>query len=383
MFSSAKAKLAVAVAFLALVLVPAPLLPPLGLAEFVHLRLGLGWKAAYFLSAVGLQGAFYGSLGVIVAFAAGPGEKSWERWLRLVVLPVAVVGIALGIRVAKVGHWPIFINAIVPVSTCGLGVVAGLLFRQHGWRVTLAAMGILLLSLGWAYWPGESAGLSRATKIQLQRITAAAPGLPATGEQRFAALMQSVFAPLPEAASQFDAVTQNRAAIVALGITIGHERLARYAGLARDSELVRQAVAVRSGTTLSGREDWARHYCLSAALAVVENPFLSDAGGLMKEQLDALAHGSGFSFGDLAADRAGVRFAEAATASPAQAVALQTRLQGGFLVADFFPAAGDLPENLTVAEFRQAFDGVGSPRYRAMINEIEARLDRCSGLVSP
>ena len=40
-----------------------------------------------------------------------------------------------------------------------------------------------------------------------------------------------------------------------------------------------------------------------AALAVLEHPLVSDAGGLMKEQLDALTHGSGFSFGDLAADR--------------------------------------------------------------------------------
>ncbi len=381
MFASTKSRVAVGVALLALVLLPAPLLPPLGLAQAVHASLGLSWKVAYFLCVVGLQTTLYGSLGAITAFAVGPGEKPLARWLRLVLLPVVVVGVALLIRVAKLGHWPMLANIIVPVSACTLGVVAGLLFRQHGWRVTVAAIGLLLLGLGWASWPGQATGLSRATEMQLQRIVAASPQWSNAGEQRFAVLMQVVFTPLPDAAPQFDTLTQNRAAILALGIVIGHERLARYAGLKRDSELVREAVAARAGTKLAGREDWARHFCLSAALAVVEDPFLSDAGGLLKEELDALAHGSGFSFGDLAADRAGVRFAAATTDSFDAAMASQSRLRTGFTTADFFPEINDLPESLTVEEFRRDFGGVGAPRYRAMLGEIEARLDRCPGLV--
>ena len=74
---------------------------------------------------------------------------------------------------------------------------------------------------------------------------------------------------------------------------------------------------------MRGREDWARHYALSAALAVLEHPLVSDAAGLMKEELDALTHGSGFSFGDLAADRAGVRFADAATHSEVDEQAME------------------------------------------------------------
>ena len=97
----------------------------------------------------------------------------------------------------------------------------------------------------------------------------------------------------------------------------------------------------------------------------------------MKEQLDALARGSGFSFGDLAADRAGVRFATAATESEATAKAMQARLRNGFSVDDFFPPAADLPENLTVEQFRRDYGGVGSQRYRQKIREIETRLDRC------
>jgi hypothetical protein len=176
------------------------------------------------------------------------------------------------------------------------------------------------------------------------------------------------------------AADHNRAAILALGVALGHERLAGLIGLAGDAALMRDAAALREGTTLRGRSDWARHYALSAALAVLENPFVSEAAGLMKEQLDALTRGSGFSFADLAADRAGVRFAAAATRSDAAARSMQARLAGGFDVGDFFPAVKDLPEDLTVEEFRRRFVGVGAAHYRAAIAEIDARLDRCAAL---
>ena len=144
--------------------------------------------------------------------------------------------------------------------------------------------------------------------------------------------------------------------------------------------MLRQAAALREGTALRGRADWARHYALSAALAVLEHPLISDAAGAMKEQLDALTGGSGFSFGDLAADRAGVRFAANATRSQAAAKAMQARLQNGFTLDDFFPPVADLPENLTVEQFRRAYGGVGSPRYRQQVDEIETRLDPCPAL---
>jgi hypothetical protein len=224
--------------------------------------------------------------------------------------------------------------------------------------------------------------LSRATAVQLQRIADAAPQLP-SGDERFGVLLQTVFAPMPLTAARPAALEHNRTAILALGIALGHERLARYAGLERHSALVRAAVAVRTGTTLRGREDWVRHYCLSAALAVVENALISDAGGLLKEELDALTHGSGFSFGDLAADRAGVRFTRVATDSEPAALAMQARLQAGYATDDFFPPAADLPEHLTVEQFRRDYGGVGTQRYRRTVSEIDTRLNRCPALAPP
>jgi hypothetical protein len=382
MFASPKTKGAAAVVLLALLLVPAPLLPPLDLTEGVRSVLGIGWKAAYLASAIGLHAALYGSLGVIAAFAVGIATKRRQRWLQLLVLPLMVVGLALLIRSLKLGHLPMLANAIVPMMACALGVMFGLVFRQHGWRITMISAFVLMVGLLWAYWPSVSSELSRATEAQLRRIVEAAPKLP-NGDERFGALLQTVFAPMPSSSSRDSFIEQNRAALLALGIVLGHERMARYIGLDRNSELVRMAVSVRSNTTLRGRNDWARHYCLSAALAVVENPFVSDAGGLIKEELDALTHGSGFSFGDLAADRAGVRFAEAATNSERAANSMQVRLQSGYTVDDFFPSISDLPENLTVEQFRRDYGGVGSQRYRQTLSEIETRLDACAALALP
>jgi len=119
---------------------------------------------------------------------------------------------------------------------------------------------------------------------------------------------------------------------------------------------------------------------VSAALAALHHPLVSDAAGVVKEQVDALARGTGFSFGDLAADRAGIRLSQVATGSDRSARAIQQRLAVGFAVDDFFPQVGGLPPDLTEAEFRRGFERAGSPAYRAMVAEIDARLDRCAAL---
>ena len=286
------------------------------------------------------------------------------------------------VRSVKLGHVPPLENAALPLGACALGVVVGLLFRQHGWRTTLVATGLRAAGVAWGWWPVVSNDLSRATEARLKQLVAAAPHLPA-GDDRFGALLKNAFAPDPTAATGLSPVDDHRAAILALGIAIGHERLARYAGLDPKGALVRSASALRDGTTLRGRKDWPRHFLVSATLAVVENDFLSDAGGLLKEELDALTHGTGFSFCDLAADRAGVRFARAATESEPAARAMQQRVARGLSEDDLFPPVADLPENLTVEEFRRDYGGVGSQRYRDLLAEIDARLDRCAGLVAP
>ncbi|HEX4793207.1 MAG TPA: hypothetical protein VH370_05415 [Humisphaera sp.] len=376
-FSNRKTMVAAAVLLL-LLIVPAPLLPPHRVARAAQSVLGIGWAKAYFVAAIGLQTVFYGALGVLAAFAVNPAPTPRRRLLQIGILPLVVVGVALLIRSLKLGHLPLWINAAVPIAAClvGVGLGLGMLYRRA--KVTLLVAAALIGVTLWQLLGGTSAELTLATKAHLQRLVAAANQIPAD-EHRFGALLQIALAPVPADSAHDDEVQNNRAAILAWGIAVGDERLARFVGL-KDAELLRQAAALRQGTTLRGRADWSRHYALSAALAVLENPLISDAAGAMKEQLDALTGGSGFSFGDLAADRAGVRFAVNATRSQPAAKAMQARLQNGFALDDFFPPVADLPENLTVEQFRHAYGGVGSPRYRQQVDEIETRLDPCAAL---
>jgi hypothetical protein len=88
--------------------------------------------------------------------------------------------------------------------------------------------------------------------------------------------------------------------------------------------------------TLNGRTDSPQHFTISAALAAHAGSPLSDAIGLYKE-VDDSRRGSGFSFNDLAADRAGTRFGDLATRSPASARQLQQRVAFGIREPDFMP----------------------------------------------
>ncbi len=379
-----RAPLVLLLVLLALLLIPAPLLPPMGLADAVQSALGIPYKAAYLVCAIALQILLYGFVGLAVSLSVGPGATTRGRLLRLAV-PPALVLLVLAIRSVKLGHLPVFANALIPMATCAAGAAAGLAFRRHGWRPVAICLVVISGGLLWSFYPGVPSSLRDAAQARLQRLVRAGPGLPpggdpASGDERFGALLRAALAPPGDQGAAGDLIEQHRAALVALGVAVGHERLARLAGLDEDAPLIAQAAALRDGTSLRGRQDWARHYAVSAALAVVESPFASDAGGLIKEELDALTRGSGFSFGDLAADRAGVRLARAATSSQASARALRDRLAAGFVLDDFFPAVEGLTENLTPEQFRRDFGGVGSPRYREVLADIEARLDRCAGL---
>jgi hypothetical protein len=370
---------AAAIVVLALLLVPAPLLPPHRFAEALQSVAGISWKAAYLVSAILLRAIFYGALGLVSAFVVNPAKTPWRRLLQIVVLPIIVITAALLLRSLKEGHFPMFSNIAIPVAACFIGVLLGIGVLYRRGKIALLVATAVIGAAVWGFLGGVSAELSRDTEALVRRLVASASSLP-SGELRFGALMQTAFAPLTTGSSQRKLVAHNRAAILALGIAIGHERIARYVDLDTDTELLNKAILLRQGTSLRGREDWARHYTLSAALAVLENPMVSDAAGLIKEELDALARGTGFSFGDLAADRAGVRFAEAATHSEAEAEATQIRLQQGFVIDDFFPPASDLPENLTTEQFQRIYGAVGSQPYRRKFAEIEARLAQCPGL---
>jgi hypothetical protein len=215
-----------------------------------------------------------------------------------------------------------------------------------------------------------------AVHAQIRNMIAAAPKMPRDSEARFAATVRATFQFAQEQGSP--AIEANRAAVLALGIALGHAHVETLIGRFMDESTriaLRKAFA---GTTVRQRDDWPKHFFVSAALTVIAAGNISDASGLLKEEKDS-AGGSGFSFGDLLADRAGTTFAEVATRDEASARALQMRVAQGFRVDDFFPEAKDLPEGIQEAELQTSYGGVGGKGYSRLTAEIERRIASCPG----
>lgn len=156
-----------------------------------------------------------------------------------------------------------------------------------------------------------------------------------------------------------------RAALFVLAAYLSERRLATLLPEAANWPAARSVRLL-----LRGRIDSAQHFVISAALAAWAGEPLADAIGVYKELADA-RHGGGFSFADLAADRAGTAFGESLLRRPER---LDQLLQEGFDESAIVPALSGLPEYLGEREFRNRFGQPGSPAYQQVIAEIDRRL---------
>ncbi len=169
----------------------------------------------------------------------------------------------------------------------------------------------------------------------------------------------TVAAPAPE---------DNRAALVAVAFYVNGWPLAAVVPEARDWPRPETRVVI-----LRGRHDLAQHFTVSALIAAFAGTPLATMAGLYKEMADAHG-GSGFSFSDLAADRAGTLFGDAATRSGESARRLRARLGTGLLEDDMMPSVDGLPDNLSRAEFARRYGGVGAPAYNELVETIDRRV---------
>lgn len=184
--------------------------------------------------------------------------------------------------------------------------------------------------------------------------------------QELTALMAPLFALAHERTQAgADAAAENRAALMVLAVYASGRPAARLWPTAHSWQPIPQR-----GSRLAGRGDFPQHFLISAALAAEGGGPLADALGLMKEVSDAQG-GSGFSFNDIAVNRAGARFGELAVREPQR---VQELLAGGATTALLLPEVADLPEFLSEREFVARYGGVGAPAYEALRAEIEARV---------
>jgi hypothetical protein len=234
-----------------------------------------------------------------------------------------------------------------------------------------ALAGQVVPSLAQLLWPTPD--VASETRIYLRHLVASSADLPA-GADRFGMFLQAAFALALARSADHDPLLENRAALFALAILFGHPDLAPFVGDVLDPDLAIQARAMTGTVALRGRQDWARHFLVSAALVLLSSEASSDRAGLLKEQLDSQAGGSGFSFADKLANFAGNRLALAAIRDEASARALQAQLARGFDVDAFFPPAAGLAEGVSAIDLQVQYGGLDGAGYRQVMDEIHRRL---------
>jgi hypothetical protein len=121
--------------------------------------------------------------------------------------------------------------------------------------------------------------------------------------------------------------------------------------------------------TLRGRRDLAQHFFVSAYLAAVAGSQTATANGLAKELSDSNG-GSGFSFVDMTANRAGILFAGGLLNKRLTLPSIADE----FTVPAYMPAVDGLPEGLSTAQLLAKFGPQTDDRFRRELSEIDRRL---------
>ncbi len=185
----------------------------------------------------------------------------------------------------------------------------------------------------------------------------------------FTRLLEATFHFAQRRSKNADPVAENKAAIIVLAAYANGGGLSGLIPEARDWPKPR-----RAKLRLHDRRDLVKHFMTSSALAIAGGGAMSNAIGLRKE-IDDASSGSGFSFIDLAADRAGVYFAERAMASAATARDLQSRLARGRGKTLLMASINGLEENLSKVVFERRYGGPGDKRYQQVVGMIDRRIN--------
>lgn len=286
-------------------------------------------------------------------------------------LPRRLLNILSPMLTSFFGHWRLsqpFLDATreIAIETGSIEVTYGRVrLRSHGLREEIFGSDVL------------SEAILASTRAQVDNLLAVVRRPPSTAPE-FGLCFETVFALARERSIARDPVAENRAGIFALGMLLGHHRFEDFLGPVHAGHRNDPAQRALRRVVLRGRSDWTKHFCLSAAICLLSDEVVSDAAGLLKEELDAGAGGSGFSFADLLADQAGTTFAAWAVRDEATARALQDRLTHGFHVDDFFPEAAGLPEGISDAKLQSQYGGVDGEGYARIIEEIARRIANCA-----
>jgi len=175
------------------------------------------------------------------------------------------------------------------------------------------------------------------------------------------------------AALRLDSDNANRAFLLALGIFMDESATLRTfppsSSFVRQVESDAQRVAhlqVLGAPTMRNRRDLVKHFFISAFTVVPIGGEAARKLGLAKELADA-KQGTGFSFADMAANRAGIIFAEKLLDGSLTLKEVSQR----FTCKTFLPPIDDLPENLNTDQLQTQFDGATGKALTTELKRIE------------
>ncbi|MGI9428794.1 MAG: M12 family metallo-peptidase [Bythopirellula sp.] len=165
------------------------------------------------------------------------------------------------------------------------------------------------------------------------------------------------------AASRLRSTNKERAMLLALGIFLDDTETLRtfpatssFIRSVETEEQRSERVGVLGNPTMQERSDLTKHFFVSAHLFVVGGKEVAASAGLAKEMLDAQG-GTGFSFVDMAANRAGIVFAEHVQTKQFSLA----KLARTFHVDDYLPTLRGLKEGLTAQELQNGYGGGDQP----------------------
>ncbi|MEZ5503279.1 MAG: hypothetical protein R3E50_11785 [Halioglobus sp.] len=170
------------------------------------------------------------------------------------------------------------------------------------------------------------------------------------------------------------AIAENRAVLWALVIYFSNGAFETLVGKLVSGQ--RALVQAPFPVTLGGRQDLMLHFLYSAGISLATRQGIGVAAGEFKELLDSGKGGSGFSFADLAADRAGIEFVSVATSSESAARRWQARILARPDEGSYFPDVTGLTEDLSEEQFRREYGSIESARYREAVALIDRRISR-------
>lgn len=197
----------------------------------------------------------------------------------------------------------------------------------------------------------------------LQDLYAAAPA-----ERRLAYYLQQMLLLASNRADNSSLQQEQTKALWAIMAGLGNPQFIRHA----NPELTVTRVPVLPAMKLAGRHDLTLHFLYSAFFKLVGNNNIAETIGNLKEIYDA-GNKSGFSFVDLAADYAGIYFAENISG-------INREKMKSFSVAEFeaafMPDIAGLPEGMSEQQMQRQFGGYQGQLFKETEQIILNRLQQ-------